>query len=500
MQTPSSALINRRRTLALLGGLGLAAVLPADSESGPTPQAATACSTSTPQVTEGPYWVDEKLFRSDLRTDPSNGVARQGVPLTLSVTVVDSISGSCVPLSGAWVDIWHCDAIGIYSDESTYNPGGGTGNVNTKGQKFLRGYQITDSNGQVNFTTVYPGWYAGRTIHIHTRIRTWTSSSYSTELADFVTQFFFDESINNAVLAQAPYNTRTSPRDTTNATDSVYNGAQNKTAMLVTLTQTSTGYAAAITLDVSMMTVSTPALPVINSGGVVNAASNAAGVSPGAWVSIFGTNLASTTYAATSSDLVQSNLPTQLQGTSVQIDGKPAFVQYVSPTQLNVQAPADSNTGSASVSVTTAAGVSASVTTTLQSILPGLFAQSGYVLAVRSSDSAIINGTGAAVSGYVTSASAKMGDYLEIFGTGFGPTVAATAPGLVFSGADPTAQTISTSVGGQAATVLWAGLVAAGLWQINLLVPGGLAAGDNAIVLTVGGKTTQSGVALKIAS
>ena len=321
----------------------------------------------------------------------------------------------------------------------------------------------------------------------------------STELADFVTQFFFDETINNAVLAQVPYNTHTTGRDTTNANDGVYNGAQNKTAMLVTLTQTGTGYTASITLDVSMMTVATQPIPVINVGGVVNAASNAAGVSPGAWTTIYGTNLASTTYTAASADLTQSKLPTQLQGVSVQIDGKPAFVQYVSPTQVNVQAPADSNTGPASVSVTTSAGASTSVPTTLQTVLPGLFAQSGYVLAVRTSDSAIINGTGAAVSGYTTSAAATAGDYLEIFGTGFGPTVAATAPGLVFSGADQTTQTVTATVGGQPAVVLWAGLVAAGLWQINMQLPGGLPAGDNAIVVTVGGKTTQSGVVLKVA-
>jgi protocatechuate 3,4-dioxygenase beta subunit len=105
--------------------------------------------------------VDEKLFRSDLRADPSTGVARQGLPLTLAITGIDSISGNCVPLSGTWIDLWHCGAIGIYSDESTYNPGEGTCNVSTTGQKFLRGYQITDANGQVNFTTIYPGWYAG---------------------------------------------------------------------------------------------------------------------------------------------------------------------------------------------------------------------------------------------------------------------------------------------------------------------------------------------------
>jgi uncharacterized protein (TIGR03437 family) len=248
------------------------------------------------------------------------------------------------------------------------------------------------------------------------------------------------------------------------------------------------------------MTVSTPAMPVINQGGVVNAASYAAGVSPGAWISIFGTNLASATYAATSADLVQGSLPAQLRGVSVQIDGKPAFMQYISPTQLNVQAPADSNAGQASVSVTTAAGVSGSVAVTLQPVLPGLFAQSGYVLAVRSSDGVIVNGTGAAVAGYTTAAAANAGDYLEVFGTGFGPTIAATAPGLVFSGADQTTQTITATVGGKSASVLWAGLIAAGLWQINLQVPSGLPAGDQAIVLMAGGQSTQSGVALKLAA
>src|SRR5271165_6555212 len=165
MNPYSGKLINRRRTLALLGGLGISAAASADLAAD-----TAACSPSTPQVTEGPYWVDEKLLRSDIRTDPSTGTARQGTPLTLTITVISSSTGNCVPLTGAWVDIWHCDAIGIYSDESTYNPGGGTGNVNTQGQKFLRGYQITDGNGQAKFTTVYPGWYASRTIHVHVRI------------------------------------------------------------------------------------------------------------------------------------------------------------------------------------------------------------------------------------------------------------------------------------------------------------------------------------------
>jgi protocatechuate 3,4-dioxygenase beta subunit len=148
------------------------------------------------------------------------------VTLTLTINV-QNLNGGCAPLAGAYADIWHCDAKGIYSDESRYNPGGGTGTVTTTGQKFLRGYQITDANGQVVFTTVYPGWYSGRTIHIHMRVRTYSGT---TVLSNFVTQIFFDETTNNTVLAQSAYS-RTSPRDTTNASDNIYNVA-SQTRML----------------------------------------------------------------------------------------------------------------------------------------------------------------------------------------------------------------------------------------------------------------------------
>ncbi|HWB98908.1 MAG TPA: hypothetical protein VG672_19500, partial [Bryobacteraceae bacterium] len=133
--------MERRRALALLGGAGAGAILTGRDEVIAVVDAAT-CTPATPQVTEGPYWVDEKLFRSDIRTDPTNGTAREGIPLDLTVTLQNLDGESCTPLAGAYVDIWHCDAVGIYSDESSYNPGGGTGTVNTKGQKFLRGYQI----------------------------------------------------------------------------------------------------------------------------------------------------------------------------------------------------------------------------------------------------------------------------------------------------------------------------------------------------------------------
>src|SRR4030081_2975205 len=117
------------------------------------------------------------------------------LPLVFFISLQNlSNNSGCSPLAGAYVDIWHCDVKGIYSDEPTYNPGGGTGNVNTSGQKFLRGYQITDSNGQVQFTTIFPGWYSGRTIHIHVRVRTYSGA---TILGNFVSQVFFDEATNN---------------------------------------------------------------------------------------------------------------------------------------------------------------------------------------------------------------------------------------------------------------------------------------------------------------
>jgi protocatechuate 3,4-dioxygenase beta subunit len=116
-----------------------------------------------PEMTEGPYFVDEMLNRSDIRSDPSTGEVKEGLPLQITMRV-SQVGDACAPLEGAQVDIWHCDAMGIYSD--TTDPG-----FNTVGQKFLRGYQVTDANGVAQFTTIYPGWYQGRTVHIHLATR-----------------------------------------------------------------------------------------------------------------------------------------------------------------------------------------------------------------------------------------------------------------------------------------------------------------------------------------
>jgi protocatechuate 3,4-dioxygenase beta subunit len=166
---------------------------------------AAVCHATRPE-TQGPFWLDDNLQRSDVRTDPSDGTARPGVPLRLKLTVVRS-DADCTPAAGAPVDLWQCDAGGLYSDD----PGGGTA-----GGRFLRGHQVTDASGTVQFTTIYPGWYPGRTIHIHYRVRAATT--------DFASQLYFDDAISDQVLAAPPYDAR-GPRNRTNADDVLFDPA-----------------------------------------------------------------------------------------------------------------------------------------------------------------------------------------------------------------------------------------------------------------------------------
>jgi uncharacterized protein (TIGR03437 family) len=433
----------------------------------------------SPAMTEGPYWVDEQLNRPDIRVDPSNGSVRSGVLLNLAVNVYAVTSTSCAPLAGAHVDIWHCDASGLYSDVSANN---------TVGQKFLRGYQITDDDGVANFTTIYPGWYSGRTVHIHLRIRTYSGSQ---ALDQFTSQLFFDDSITDQVFTQSPYNTRGS-RSTRNTGDNIYNG---QTRTLLTLTQTAAGYSAAINVGVNLETPPSAA-PSLTTGGIGNAASYAAGVAPGGWISIFGQNLAASTRTAGSSDLINGYLPTTLGGVSVKINNKSAFMHYVSPTQINVQAPADDSVGAVQVTVTNASGTSNAETPNMQSVLPGLFEIEDYVAAVRL-DGTIITAVTSNTSG--TTPAAKPGDIVSLFGTGFGPTNPAVEPGLVFEGAYPLSNEVTVRIGGLAAAHSFAGLVAAGLYQFNITVPA-LGDGDHDVIVEIAGLQTPAGVPLKVQS
>src|SRR5438105_10104370 len=192
-----------------------------------------------PNVTKGPYWVDEKLNRSDIHSD-TNGIAspnpRPGLPLTLQFAVSAYAAGACTPLSGAQVDIWHCDANGIYSDVQG----------STAGQHFLRGYQVTDASGLARFTTIYPAWYSGRAVHIHVKVRLFDASNNTTTEA--TTQVFFDDTITDTVYKNvSPYSGR-STRDTRNPADNIYG---NQTVLLLSLSgDTASGFTGTVPLGV----------------------------------------------------------------------------------------------------------------------------------------------------------------------------------------------------------------------------------------------------------
>jgi protocatechuate 3,4-dioxygenase beta subunit len=203
----------------------------------------------TPSMTEGPYWIDEMLRRVDVRANTSSaasaaGAVQAGVPLALKINVLDAASGGAI--NGAHVDIWHANAAGLYSDEGVNG---------TTGQNFLRGYQITgvDSpvDGEVNFKTIWPGWYQGRAIHIHVRVRTYDGSSVAT---DYTTQIFFSDADNNTVLSgAAPYNTRSPKTDpTTDETDMVFQQAAGAAGNIVSVAGSiAEGYAATFTIGLS---------------------------------------------------------------------------------------------------------------------------------------------------------------------------------------------------------------------------------------------------------
>jgi len=196
---PAGRLLSRREVVAYLGATGVALLMAGSLN----PRRAVAgmlgpSCVVRPEQTEGPYFVDERLNRSDIRSDPTDGQVRPGTPLALTLRVSRLGAGDCQPLPGAQVDIWHCDAMGVYSD--VQDPG-----FDTTGQKFLRGYQVTDPRGSVQFMTVYPGWYPGRTVHIHFKIRTAPMVRRSFE---FTSQLYFDESLTDHIHAQAPYSSK----------------------------------------------------------------------------------------------------------------------------------------------------------------------------------------------------------------------------------------------------------------------------------------------------
>ena len=191
---PRGRVLSRREVLASLGAAGVAALGPA----GPLLAGLVlpAC-VVRPAQTEGPYFLDAQLDRSDIRPEPSDGAVSAGAPLRLTITVSRLNGATCAPLPGALVDIWQCDAQGVYSGVRDIN-----GRFDTTGKKFLRGHQRTNAQGRAEFLTVYPGWYQGRTVHIHFKIRTDPEAARGHE---FTSQLYFDDAFSDRVFTQAPY-------------------------------------------------------------------------------------------------------------------------------------------------------------------------------------------------------------------------------------------------------------------------------------------------------
>jgi uncharacterized protein (TIGR03437 family) len=244
--------------------------------------------------------------------------------------------------------------------------------------------------------------------------------------------------------------------------------------------------------------VSSP--PSITSGGIVPVDSTSATIQPGEWVSIYGTNLASSTATW------NGDFPTSLGGVSVTVNGKSAYLWYASPGQINLQAPDDTAIGTVPVVVTTSAG-NATSTVTLGEFAPSfLLLDSKHVTGIilRSNGSGaygggtydIIGPTGSSL-GYPTVA-AKAGDILELYALGLGPTNPVVLPGQAFSGAAPTTNPVTLIINNATVTPLFTGLTGAGLYQLNLTIPSGLGTGDVPLQAMAGGVQTQTGVVISL--
>jgi protocatechuate 3,4-dioxygenase beta subunit len=178
--------------------------------------AATAC-TLTPEQEEGPFYVALHRIRSNIVG------GREGVPLLLRITVVDA--STCKPLESAAVDVWQADAAGHYSDEAREG---------TFGQTWLRGVQLTDANGLARFTTIYPGFYAGRAPHIHVKVHvggTHTSARYSGGHVSHNGQIFFPEALSTKVYRSSPYTQDTNTR-TYRKGDRIYTAQHGASSVL----------------------------------------------------------------------------------------------------------------------------------------------------------------------------------------------------------------------------------------------------------------------------
>jgi protocatechuate 3,4-dioxygenase beta subunit len=214
-------LLTRRQSLLRLGGF-VAAVAAGGSWARPPDGAGAVACVLTPEQTEGPYYIPNERVRRNI-TD-----GHPGTPLTLRLAVVDATT--CRPVKGAAVDVWHADAAGVYSG---FDAGAGS-------RTFMRGIQRTDAKGLAVFRTVYPGWYTGRTVHIHVKVHVGGRVVHTGQL-------YFRDALTDAVYRKAPYSKRPH-RDTRNAADSIYRSGGRRS--LLTVRRRGAGYTGSIVMGV----------------------------------------------------------------------------------------------------------------------------------------------------------------------------------------------------------------------------------------------------------
>lgn len=236
MSGPSPNPLSRRALLGLLGSAGVGTFVKldrAEAEARTILPRNLAC-VARPEQTEGPYFVDGMLDRADIRSDPSDGDVKTGIPLRLRIVVHRVAEDVCEPLEGAQVDVWQCDADGLYSDVEDFQ-----GRFDTRGKKFLRGHQTSGDDGAVEFVTIYPGWYQGRTPHIHFKVRRFDGEATTHE---FTSQLYFHDALTDRVYAREPYSGNGARSPATNQGDGIFRGGGTGAQLVLDLVEDGDGF------------------------------------------------------------------------------------------------------------------------------------------------------------------------------------------------------------------------------------------------------------------